>query len=67
METTSARNTKKQSLPYSVWMNEVDASVTRRCGLSAYDLPDYCYRDCYDSGQSAKSAASQAIRNARDS
>jgi hypothetical protein len=44
------------------WMAKVDAYVERLTGCSAYDLPDYGYRDAYDDGQTPLSVARAAIR-----
>lgn len=46
------------------WMAEVDAVVSNRCGLSADDLPDCCYRDWFEDGVSPRAAASMAISEA---
>lgn len=53
-------------LTWEAWMRLVDAAVARIAGLSAYDLPDYCYRDAYDDGESPTATARAAIRAARD-
>jgi len=44
------------------WMKKVDQAVESLVGVSAQDLADYCYRDAYDSGASAKATAKRAIR-----
>jgi hypothetical protein len=49
---------------FEQWMLLVDTLITERCGLSAYDLPDQCYRLWYDEGVSPKTAASRAMRYA---
>lgn len=51
---------------FDQWMAEIDQYVTRRVGCSVYDLPDCCYRDWYDDGDSARTAAAAAIRAARE-
>lgn len=51
---------------FDEWMRDVDAAVARKCGMSHHDLPDCPYRDWYDDGVSAKSAAAKAVRMARD-
>jgi hypothetical protein len=46
------------------WMMKVDRAVIAKAGLSYLDLPDQPYRDWYEAGLSAKSAAARAIRGA---
>jgi hypothetical protein len=53
-------------LPFSAWMRAVDAAVTKKCGLSADDLPDACYCDWHAQGVSPSAAAARAIRAAKD-
>ena len=48
------------------WMARVDEAVQLKAGLSAYDLPDYCYRDAYEAGTPAVTVARAAIRAAKD-
>jgi len=48
---------------FDVWMRAVDKLVGYR-GLSVYDLPDYCYRDWYDSRLRPIRAANRALKNA---
>ena len=52
--------------PFSTYRSEVNRLVEAKCGLSLDDLPDVAIRDWYDDGVSAKSAASRAIRNAKE-
>ena len=51
---------------YEQWMYEVNSACDLACGLSVDDLPDYCFRDAYDSGKSPKSVAKSAIRSAKE-
>jgi len=52
---------------FRAWMKKVDAYVQGITGgLSADDLPDYCYRDAHDAGQSPIKAARAAVRGARE-
>ncbi len=51
---------------FEEWKKLVDKEVIARTGMSADDLPDYAYRDCYDDGVSPKNTAARAIRNAKD-
>ena len=52
----------KQS--FREWLNKVDAYIDNKCGLSHDDLPDICYRDMYDAGNSPASAGREALQNA---
>jgi hypothetical protein len=52
----------KRKKSYTEWINEVNAAVIKKSGLSVYDLPDQPYRDWYDSGKTAKGAASAALK-----
>lgn len=51
---------------FEAWMSEVDAEVSARIGLSVHDLPDICFRDLYDAGESPASAAAEAIEYAEE-
>lgn len=53
-------------LAFDRWMADVDAYFLLRLGLSADDLPDYCYRDAYDDGATPTQAARAALRAARE-
>lgn len=44
-------------LRFRLWLNEVDAILKDECGLTHEDLPDQCYRDMFDAGDSAEDAA----------
>jgi len=46
---------------YEVWKDQVDAELLRRVGLTSDDLPDYCYRDSYEAGESPRSVAQEVI------
>jgi hypothetical protein len=52
---------------FQVWMGKVDAALVRKCGMTAVDLPDICYRDMFDEGHAPGRAAADALRNARES
>lgn len=47
---------------FDEWMYAVDRFCEHIAGLSVYDLSDQCYRDWYDRGMKAATAARQAIR-----
>lgn len=51
---------------FESWMENVDRAVAAKTGLRVHDLPDCSFRNWYDDGVRAKSAASRAIRAARD-
>lgn len=46
------------------WLVEVDRVVSGRVGLGVSDLEDCAYRDWYEDGVRAATAATRAIRNA---
>ncbi len=39
-------------MSFADWMERVDAVCEQSFGLSIHDLPDMCFRDAYDCGQS---------------
>ena len=49
---------------FEAWMKAIDSILTRYRGLSAYDLPDCCYRDWYDDRLRPVHAANRALRHA---
>ena len=51
---------------FDEWMNQVNRVVLKKTGIFADDLPDYCYRDAYDDGESPGSTARAAIRAAKE-
>lgn len=53
-------------MTFKEWMRKVNVIIEAKVGLSADDLPDYCYQDCYDAGETPTATARQAIRNAKD-
>lgn len=55
-----------QKLTFDAWMKLVDSLIQRKCGMSAYDLPDCAYHDWYDDGKSAASAAAKAVKLAKE-
>lgn len=50
-------------LTFERWMQKVDELVITISGVSVYDLPDYPYRDWYDSGKEPLEAAADALGN----
>ena len=52
---------------FEEFMRRVDACVAHATGLSALDLPDYCYRDAFDAGEHPGYVARAAIRAAHES
>jgi hypothetical protein len=57
----------RQRLSFAQWRGAVNAYVVRRVGLDCDDLPDWRYRDAYDDGMSPSRAASQVVKNAKES
>ena len=51
---------------FEVWIKEVDAHIVKKVGLYHDDLPDCLYHDWYEDGVSPSSAASRAIRSAKE-
>lgn len=51
---------------FEAWFAAVEKAVQAKTGLSLQDLPDCCYRDWYEDGMSAKTAASKAVRAAKE-
>ena len=49
---------------FDTWMTMVNLQVERLCGLSADDIPDYCYWDNFDAGISPKVTAEEALEAA---
>ena len=59
----ASKGVPKGKPSFDDWMNQVDSEVSRRAGLSIHDLADQPFRDMYDSGRSAKSVASKALKD----
>lgn len=59
-------STASNGLSFDQWMKTVDEIIWSKLGCSVYDLPDCCFRDWYDSGKHPASAATCALRAARD-
>lgn len=51
------------NLDFDSWMQIVDREVEAKIGLSVHDLEDCPFRDWFDDGTSAESAAQMAINN----
>lgn len=51
---------------FDKWMAKVDAALVKKCGLDSRDLPDWMYADAFEDGRSASSAASAALRAAKE-
>lgn len=51
---------------FDTWKREVDAILVKLCGMTSDCIPDYCYRDAFDAGESAEQVASDAYDNAID-
>ncbi len=66
MHTHTSSETAQSENAFAVWMKKVDAACEARFGISIHDLPDFCFRDAFDCGDSPARVALAAIRNARD-
>jgi hypothetical protein len=53
-------------MSFELWKDIVNAIIEARWGLSADDLPDYCYYDCYAAGDTPLECAKQAVKAAMD-
>ena len=51
---------------FDAWKAKVNHFCVRKCGMTTDDLPDCCYRDWYEDGVTASSAAARAVRAVRD-
>ena len=51
-------------LSFVEWMCKVDTYISDMCGFTSVDLPDMCFRDCYDAGISAEEMAEDTIEEA---
>ena len=58
--------TQNEDNGFETWLEQVNGYMARLCGMSAYDLPDWNYRDAYDDGVKPTTAAKRAIRAARE-
>lgn len=43
------------------WFKELDSIVVRVSGLSALDLPDFCYKDAFDCGETPQDTAFEVL------
>jgi hypothetical protein len=50
---------------FDTWMKQVDRAVSAKTGVSVHDLPDCSFRDWYDQGVSASSAAARCVKAAK--
>ncbi len=53
-------------MTFAEFMAAVDRVIQARFGVSADDLPDFCYRDSFEDGMTPRQAAAAAIRAARE-
>jgi hypothetical protein len=63
LDGTSESTTKGESTDsgFDEWLRAVDQEVQAMAGVSYRDLPDWTYRDAYDSGATPKEAAEEAL------
>ena len=53
-------------MTFQQWMRKVDAIIDAITGMSADDLPDYCYADDWAYGEKPATTARRAVRAARE-
>ena len=51
---------------FTLWMKDVNRFILKETGVGADDLPDYCYRDDWEDGMTAKRVAKRAIKAAKE-
>ena len=51
------------NITFESWMKRVDNYCRHVSGLSCYDLPDTCYRDKYDMGDSPSETARELLED----
>ena len=56
----------EQEEKFQAWYQKVNQAIEQATGLSANDLPDVCYRDWFDAGNTPVQAARKAIRSAKE-
>lgn len=56
-------NTKRS---FAEWKKEVDNLLIRKVSLCSEDLPDWCYYESYQNGDSPSQAAKDALTSAQD-
>lgn len=56
----------KAKMTFEAWMRAVDVAVAALVGLSVRDLPDFAFRDAFDSGRSPAGVAKAVVRAAMD-
>jgi hypothetical protein len=55
-----------RKLTFEVWMKQVDCILVQKLGLDSGCLPDIAYLQMFTDGKSASSAASAAIKAAKE-
>lgn len=58
--------TLREEAAFRQWKKRVDEEIEKKVGLTADDLPDVDYWGWFQDGVTPKSAANQAVRNARN-
>ena len=56
----------REDMTFQEWKKKVDASIEKKCGLDSDGLPDWDYYTAWQEGVTPSSAATQAIRAARE-
>lgn len=62
----AAKTQTKKTLSYDNWMMAVDGHLASTVFVVSADLPDCNYSDWYESGVSAKAAATKAAKKAKN-
>lgn len=52
-------------MTFDDWFAAVTRIMYKTCGMGPDDLPDYCYHDAWDAGDTPDDAAQDAIEKAR--
>jgi len=51
-------------MTFEKWMKEVDGILDGICFMDSNDLPDYNYRDCFESEMEPEQVAYEVLENA---
>ena len=51
-------------MDFETWLAAVDAECVKLAGLGRDDIPDWCYWDSWESGETPNEAAVQALEEA---
>ena len=54
----------KRRTTYAEWFARVNTLLIKDCGWGINDLPDYCYKEAYDAGDTPSECMRDVIKNA---